>query len=191
MVVGAKTRAVADRHRTARRGLQAVRRGERVQLRLAAAAADAVHPQRDELRDAVTSVEPWGVTGLYDAIVGTIQTVVDEAPRTRALVLLTDGIDTASVNSPVDAASAAAALDIPLYVLSVGKDQTDEKAVPTEDGRSGSGHAERSRDAHRRPRGRGGDGRRAELPSRARSSASCATSTSSRSRRAAPRAGTI
>jgi len=86
-----------------------------------------------ELRDAVTSVAPWGVTSLYDAIVGTIQTVVNEAPRTRALVLLTDGIDTSSVNSPVDAASAAAALDIPLYVLSVGKDQYDEKAFPTTD----------------------------------------------------------
>lgn len=87
-----------------------------------------------ELRAAVTSVEPWGMTGLYDAIVGTIQTVVNEAPRTRALLLLTDGIDTASLNSPGDAASAAAALDIPLYVLSLGKGQADEKAFPTSDG---------------------------------------------------------
>ena len=85
----------------------------------------------DMLREAVTSVEPWGVTSLYDAIVGTIETVVDESPRTRALLLLTDGIDTASVNTPVDAARAAAALDIPLYVLSVGKGQVDGKAFPT------------------------------------------------------------
>lgn len=80
-----------------------------------------------ELRAAVTSVEPWGVTCLYDAIVRTIDTVVEEAPRTRALVLLTDGIDTASMSSPVDAASAAAKLDIPLYVLSVGKDVADDQ----------------------------------------------------------------
>jgi VWFA-related protein len=86
---------------------------------------------RDVLRDAVISVEPWGVTGLYDAIVGTIQTVVNEAPRTRALLLLTDGIDNASLTSPGDAATAAAALDIPLYVLSVGKDLTDDKAFPS------------------------------------------------------------
>lgn len=91
---------------------------------------------RDELRAAVTSVEPWGATGLYDAIVGTIQTVVNEAPRTRALVLLTDGLDTASVTSPLDAASAAAALDIPLYVLSVGKDQADDKPIPTAAGQT-------------------------------------------------------
>jgi VWFA-related protein len=90
----------------------------------------------NELRDAVTSVEPWGVTGLYDAIVGTIQTVVNEAPRTRALLLLTDGIDNASISSPGDAASAAAALDIPLYVLAVGKDLTDAKAIATDEGQA-------------------------------------------------------
>ena len=84
------------------------------------------------LRDAVTSVEPFGMTGLYDAIVGTIETVVNEAPRTRALLLLTDGLENASISSPADAASAAAALDIPLYVLSVGKGEADDKAVPSE-----------------------------------------------------------
>ncbi len=96
------------------------------------------HFTRDpnELRAAVTSVEPWGMTGLYDAIVGTIQTVINEAPRTRALVLLTDGLDTASVASPADAATAAAALDIPLYVLSVGKGEADEKPLPSEAGRA-------------------------------------------------------
>jgi VWFA-related protein len=85
----------------------------------------------ETLREAVTRLEPWGVTSLYDAILGTIASVVEESPRTRALLLLTDGIDTASVKTPFDAAQAAAALDIPLYVLSVGKDQMDEKAYST------------------------------------------------------------
>ena len=85
----------------------------------------------ETLREAVTRLEPWGVTSLYDAILGTIASVVEESPRTRALLLLTDGIDTASVKTPLDAAQAAAALDIPLYVLSVGKDQMDEKAYST------------------------------------------------------------
>ena len=85
------------------------------------------------LTSAVTSVEPFGATGLYDAIVNTIDTVMGEAPRARALLLLTDGIDTSSVSSPGDAASAAAALDIPLYVLSVGKDLTDDRSVASEE----------------------------------------------------------
>jgi VWFA-related protein len=87
------------------------------------------------LTSAVTSIQPFGATGLYDAIVNTIDTVMGEAPRTRALLLLTDGIDTYSVSSPSDAAGAAAALDIPLYVLSVGKDLTDDRRIPSE-GRS-------------------------------------------------------
>jgi VWFA-related protein len=87
----------------------------------------------DVLTSAVTSIEPFGATGLYDAIVNTIDTVMGEAPRARALLLLTDGIDTSSVSSPGDAASAAAALDIPLYVLSVGKDLTDDRSVVSEE----------------------------------------------------------
>ena len=76
------------------------------------------HP--DTLRAAVAEVEPFGTTRLYDAIIGTVRTVVDEMPRPRAIVLLTDGVDTASAYSARDAATAAAVVDIPVYVLSVG-----------------------------------------------------------------------
>ena len=87
----------------------------------------------DVLTSAVNNIQPFGATGLYDAIVNTIDTVIGEAPRARALLLLTDGIDTHSVSSPGDAASAAAALDIPLYVLSVGKDLTDDRSVASDE----------------------------------------------------------
>jgi VWFA-related protein len=73
----------------------------------------------DTLRAAVTSVEPYGITSLYDAIVDTVKTVSGDAPRARAVLLMTDGADTGSVVSPTEAAQAAAALDIPLYVLSL------------------------------------------------------------------------
>jgi VWFA-related protein len=83
----------------------------------------------DTLRTAVSSVEPYGATCLYDAIVQTVETVAQDAPRARAVLLLTDGVDTSSTNSPRDAASAAAAVDIPLYVLSVGADEAEERAL--------------------------------------------------------------
>jgi VWFA-related protein len=82
---------------------------------------------RDELREAVASVEPFGATRLYDAIAATARTVSEDTPRARAVLLLTDGIDTSSTLSPEDAATAAAALDLPLYVLSVGG---DDEATP-------------------------------------------------------------
>jgi Ca-activated chloride channel family protein len=74
---------------------------------------------RDELRAAMKEVESWGQTHIYDAIVGTVNSVVTDTPRPRAVLLLTDGLDTASVLSPEDAATAASAVDLPLYVLAV------------------------------------------------------------------------
>jgi VWFA-related protein len=81
------------------------------------------------VRGAVSSVEPYGITGLYDAVVHTVRVVTDEAPRARAVLLLTDGIDTGSVRSAEEAAAAAAAVDIPLYVLSVGNDTAKRRTA--------------------------------------------------------------
>jgi VWFA-related protein len=77
----------------------------------------------DVLRRAIASVVPFGTTCLYDAIVHTVRSVESEQPRPRAVVLLTDGIDTASAASAGDAASAAAALDLPIYVVGVGSQE--------------------------------------------------------------------
>jgi VWFA-related protein len=85
----------------------------------------------ETLKAAVASVEPFGGTCLYDAIVGTVESVRDEAPRTRALVLLTDGVDTGSTLTAGDAASAAAALDVPVYVLGVGDDMEQTRRNTT------------------------------------------------------------
>ncbi len=91
----------------------------------------------DEVRSAVSSVEPYGTTCLYDAIATTVRTVSRDTPRGRAVVLLTDGMDTSSTLSPAEAASAAAALDMPLYVLAVGSDEPGGKlSAAPEIGRS-------------------------------------------------------
>ena len=90
----------------------------------------------ETLLAAVKSIEPFGATCLYDAIVGTVESVRDEAPRTRAIVLLTDGVDTGSTVSPGDAATAAAALDLPVYVLGVGNEMWKPTVLPpSTDGR--------------------------------------------------------
>jgi Ca-activated chloride channel family protein len=82
----------------------------------------------DTLRSAIASVEPFGATSLYDAIVNAAQIVEEDSPRARALVLLTDGVDTASLSSAEDAAVAAAKLDLPVYAVGVGgSDATDDR----------------------------------------------------------------
>ena len=62
------------------------------------------------LRGAVSRVVPYGITCLFDAIVATAHSVNADAPRARAVVLLTDGIDTASLHSGEDAATAFVAV---------------------------------------------------------------------------------
>jgi len=61
------------------------------------------------------------MTCLFDAIVATTLSVQEDSPRARAVVLVTDGIDTASLHSGEDAATAAARLDLPVFVIGVGK----------------------------------------------------------------------
>jgi VWFA-related protein len=84
------------------------------------------------LRGAVAAVVPYGATCLFDAIVATARTVYEDAPRARAVVLVTDGIDTASLHSGEDAAVAAARLDLPVYVIGVGR-LAGASAVPRPD----------------------------------------------------------
>jgi VWFA-related protein len=99
----------------------------------------------DRLRAAVSSVLPYGATSLFDAIVSVAGTVQGDTPRARALVLLTDGIDTASLHSAEDAATAASRLDLPVYVLGVGRLAGEERDAARSDGRPGFNVADLAR----------------------------------------------
>jgi VWFA-related protein len=100
---------------------------------------------QESLRAAVSSVVPYGATCLFDAIVGTARSVQDDSPRARAVVLLTDGIDTASLNSAEDAATAAARLDLPIYVVGVGSLSGQEAEAPRAEGSASFSVAELAR----------------------------------------------
>ena len=73
--------------------------------------------------DAVRSVslegEPWGTTSLYDAIGAAANRVAERANRHRALLVVTDGVDTASRLNPAEVSGIASAIDVPMYVLTV------------------------------------------------------------------------
>ncbi len=63
--------------------------------------------------------KPWGITSLYDAIGQTAKTVGERANRHRALLVVTDGIDTSSKMSPGQVSGIASAIDVPVYLLAV------------------------------------------------------------------------
>jgi Ca-activated chloride channel homolog len=64
------------------------------------------------------SVNPWGSTALFDAIAETAQQVL-KRPGRRALIVLTDGVDTSSQLTPQEVSGMASAIDMPVYVIAV------------------------------------------------------------------------
>lgn len=62
---------------------------------------------------------PWGTTSLYDAVANAARTVADRANRHRALLVITDGVDTASQLTAPEVSGIAASIDVPVYLLTV------------------------------------------------------------------------
>jgi VWFA-related protein len=74
------------------------------------------------IESALSRIVPYGQTSLYDAIAQTAQRVADVAPgdrHRRAVIVLTDGIDTSSLMKPEQVSAIASEIDVPVYVVSV------------------------------------------------------------------------
>ena len=63
--------------------------------------------------------QPWGTTSLYDAVAAAAKTVAARANRHRALLVITDGIDTGSRLTAPEVSGIASAIDVPVYLLAV------------------------------------------------------------------------
>jgi VWFA-related protein len=62
---------------------------------------------------------PWGMTSLYDAIAAAAQSVAARSNRHRALLVITDGVDTGSRMSAPEVSGIASSIDVPVYLLTV------------------------------------------------------------------------
>lgn len=69
------------------------------------------------LQGALGEVDPFGATSLHDAIAAAARRVAERTGRRRAVVVLTDGIDTASRLSPADVSAIASEIDVPVYII--------------------------------------------------------------------------
>jgi Ca-activated chloride channel family protein len=65
------------------------------------------------------TIEPFGATSLHDAIGETAERLADRPGLRRAVVVFTDGVDTASRRTPEAVSAAASAIDVPVYVFAV------------------------------------------------------------------------
>jgi Ca-activated chloride channel family protein len=73
----------------------------------------------DRIRRVSLKGTPWGKTSLFDAIADTATSVSERANRHRALLVITDGVDTGSRLTAVEVSSVASSIDVPVYLLTV------------------------------------------------------------------------
>lgn len=69
------------------------------------------------LQGALGEVDPFGATSLHDAIAEAAKQSAERTGRRRAVVVITDGIDTASGLTPGQVSGIASAIDVPVYIM--------------------------------------------------------------------------
>lgn len=71
------------------------------------------------LRALTEDLHPFGATSLYDAIADTAHRAAERVTRRRAVVVLSDGVDTRSRLTASEVSGIASAVDVPVYVIAV------------------------------------------------------------------------
>jgi VWFA-related protein len=71
----------------------------------------------------------FGATSLWDAIANTAEHISERQQR-RALLVITDGVDSASKLKPSDVSAIASSLDVPVYIIVIGFLQDDGSKEP-------------------------------------------------------------
>ena len=94
---------------------------------------------RDQIQRALADVSPWGLTSLYDAVADSAKRLAERGGAGRALVVVSDGLDTSSVLAPYEVATLASAIDVPVYVVAVVSplDDPSHKSSVVPEGASG------------------------------------------------------
>ncbi len=74
---------------------------------------------RQAILDKLDELRPFGATALNDALEKAAQDIASHGEGRRAVILVTDGLDNASVTTPDEVIARSQALDVPIYPVSV------------------------------------------------------------------------
>jgi VWFA-related protein len=69
------------------------------------------------LTGALADFQPFGATSLYDAAAATAEEMAVRPASHRAIIILTDGIDTSSRLSAGEVSALASSIDVPVYIV--------------------------------------------------------------------------
>jgi VWFA-related protein len=73
----------------------------------------------EKVKQALTELESFGTTALHDALEMAAEDIAGQGEGQRAIVVVTDGHDTASERTPDEVIARSRALDVPIYTISV------------------------------------------------------------------------
>jgi VWFA-related protein len=97
------------------------------------------------LRGALSDFEPFGATSLYDATAATARRLAARSATHKAIIVLTDGMDTSSTLSARDVSGLASSIDVPVYVVATVP-SLDQRLMMEASGRSAVSNAADLRD---------------------------------------------
>ena len=91
------------------------------------------------LRNCLDDFKPFGATSLYDATAATARRLAERSAAHKAIIILTDGIDTSSSLSASEVSAVASSIDVPVYIVAtvastdrISLTETAEHAVPSQ-----------------------------------------------------------
>jgi Ca-activated chloride channel homolog len=74
-------------------------------------------PELSKLQGGLADFEPFGTTSLYDATATTARRLSDRSAAHKAIVVLTDGIDTSSRMTATEVSGLASSIDVPVFIV--------------------------------------------------------------------------
>jgi Ca-activated chloride channel family protein len=74
---------------------------------------------KESVRRGLATITPFGSTALHDSLAKAAHDIASHGEGRRAVVVLTDGVDTSSETTPDEVIARSRALDVPIYAVSV------------------------------------------------------------------------
>ena len=89
----------------------------------------------ERLRGALDDFKPFGSTSLYDATAATARRLASRSATHKAIIILTDGVDTSSTLTAPEVSGLASSIDVPVYIVATVP-AVDQAAMLEADDRS-------------------------------------------------------
>jgi VWFA-related protein len=91
------------------------------------------------LRNCLDDFKPFGATSLYDATAATARRLAERSAAHKAIIILTDGIDTSSSLSAPEVSAVASSIDVPVYIVAtvastdrISLTEAAERVIPSQ-----------------------------------------------------------